>query len=279
MIKRPNQVKQRLASGAHAFGAFVQMANPEVVEVIGNAGYDYVWIDCEHGSIYLETCIQMIRAAEATGITPIVRVPSHDPTFIMRVLDSGAMGIVVPQVTTAEQAEAAVAAAKYRIGGSGIGRRGACPLIRTAGHQVPDWPEFARWSNDNVTVWLLVETVEGIDNLDAILAVPGVDAIVLGAFDLSISMGHDGDRHHPAVVAKLDGVIDKVRSRNVDVVGMLFDPTVEGMCAAYRTYAAQGCRIFIAGTDRRILVNSFNAIYTAVSACAEGGTSIRRETP
>lgn len=266
MILRPNKIKQRLAKGQSAVGAFVQMANPEVVEVIGNAGYDYVWIDCEHGSIYLETAISMIRAAEATGLTPIVRVPNHDPTFIARMLDAGAQGIVVPQVSTAAQALAVSSAAKYRFDGKGHGTRGACPLVRAAGHQTPDWREFARWSNDNVTMWLLVETVEGIDNLDAILEVPGIDAIVLGAFDLSVSMGYDGDRHQPEVVARLDGLTDKVIARGVQVVGMLFEPTAEAMRAQKDVYEKQGCRIFIAGTDRRILVNNFNGIYKTVTA-------------
>jgi 4-hydroxy-2-oxoheptanedioate aldolase len=265
VIKRPNKVKQKLARNEHPIGAFVQMNNPEVVEVIGNAGYDYVWLDSEHGSFRYDGAIQMIRAAEATGMTPLLRVPNHEPTNIMHALDAGAMGVIVPQVTTAAQARSVVAAAKYQISGQAYGNRGACPLIRTAGHQTPDWKEFAQWSNDNVTVWLLVETVEGIDNLDEILDVPGVDAIVLGAFDLSISMGYDGDRNHPAVIAKLDGLMDKVRARNVDVVGMLFADEATGMLDMKKTYEKQGCRIFIAGTDRRILVNTFNAIYTLVS--------------
>jgi len=265
MILRKNLVKVALSEGRNAIGAFVQMANPEVVEVIGEAGYDFVWIDCEHGSIYLETAIQMIRAAESFGTSPIVRVPSHDGTFIMRMLDAGAMGIVVPQINTAEQAADVVAAAKYRISGQGSGRRGACPLIRTAGHQVTDWPKYAQWANDQTTVWLLVETVEGIENLESILSVDGVDAIVLGAFDLSVSMGYEGDRLHPDVVAVLDGQIEKARAHGVDVVGMLFSPEAAGMRAAQEVYVRQGCRIFVAGPDRRILSNSFNEIYRTVA--------------
>lgn len=265
MIYRTNKIRDRLSKGEAAIGAFVQTASPEIVEVVGNTGYDYVWIDGEHGAFHMETTVQMIRAAEATGVTPIVRVPDHDSSYMMHVLDAGAMGIVAPQVTSAEQARNIVAATKYRIGKRGDGTRGACPLIRAAGHQAPEWLEFARWSNDQTLVWLLVETVEGLENLDDILDVKGVDAIVLGAFDLAVSMGYDGDRHHPEVIKLLDTVIQRARKKDTEVVGFLFEPTVQGMQQAKQQYAEQGCRIFIAGSDRRILVNSFNDIYAGVS--------------
>ncbi|WP_454719994.1 MULTISPECIES: HpcH/HpaI aldolase family protein [Cupriavidus] len=260
MLFRENRIKAALAAGSAPVGAFVQMACPEIVEVAGNAGYDYVWIDGEHGSFGLETAVQMIRAAEATGITPMVRVPSHDPAGIAKTLDAGAMGVIVPQVATRAQAEAVVQAARYRNADWPQGKRGACPLIRATGHQTLDWKGYAKWANDNVMVWLLVETVEGLDNLGEILQVPGIDAIVLGAFDLAVSMGHDGDRHHPAVVARLDGMIGMVRERGVEVVALLFDAAIEDMQAARRHYAASGCRILIAGSDRRILSNAFGAI-------------------
>ncbi|WP_420995870.1 HpcH/HpaI aldolase family protein [Cupriavidus sp. 30B13] len=269
MLFRENRIKAALAAGSAPIGAFVQMACPEIVEVAGNAGYDYVWIDGEHGSFGLETAVQMIRAAEATGVTPMVRVPSHDPAGIAKTLDAGAMGVIVPQVATRAQAEAVVQAARYRNTDWPQGKRGACPLIRATGHQTLDWKGYAKWANDNVMVWLLVETVEGLDNLEEILQVPGIDAIVLGAFDLAVSMGHDGDRHHPAVVAKLDGMIGMVRDHGVEVVALLFDAAIEDMKTAQRHYAASGCRIIIAGSDRRTISNAFGAIHDAIRDAAQ----------
>lgn len=263
MNSRVNNIKKRLSKGELAFGAFVQTASPEIVEIVGNAGYDFVWIDCEHSPLNLETAVDMMRAADATGITPIIRVPDHNPSFIMRVLDAGAMGIIVPQVSTREQVESIVSAARYR-SKENIGNRGCCPLIRAAGYQAKNWQDFVNWSNSNIMVWLLVEQIEGLNNLDEITQVPGIDAIVLGAFDLSISMGYGGDRKHPVVVAKLDEMIKKVRRNNVDIVALLFDPTLEEMSVAKKRYIEQGCRIFIAGSDRRIFVNGFNSIIQSI---------------
>ncbi|MBV7486052.1 HpcH/HpaI aldolase/citrate lyase family protein [Bordetella sp. BOR01] len=260
MLIRENRIKSAMAQGRVPLGAFVQMASPEIVEAAGHAGYDYVWIDGEHGSFGLDTTVQMIRAAEATGMTPMVRVPTADASLIMRALDAGAMGVIVPQVSTRAQAVAAVQAARYRHGDNVAGRRGACPLTRATGHQTLDWPAYAAWANLNVMVWLLVETVEGLANLDDILTVPGVDAVVLGAFDLAVSMGHDGDRNHPAVVERLDGMIQAVRDKDVDVVGLLFDADIQAMERSRRHYVESGCRILVAGSDRRLLANGFTAI-------------------
>ncbi|GAA5235323.1 aldolase [Verticiella sediminum] len=260
MIYRKNKVLEALKKDRVPVGAFVQMRCPEIVEAAGNADYDYVWIDWEHGSFEMETVVDMIRAAEATGLTPIVRVPCGQSAEIARVLDAGAMGIIVPQVSDAETARQVVAAAKYRTREYDAGRRGACPLIRATGHQTLDWPAYARWANENTTIWLLVETVEGIRNLDEILAVPNVNAIVLGAFDLAVSMGKDGDRHHPEVERVLDGMIERVRRADVDVVGLLFDADLEGMKSSREHYVRSGCRILVAGSDRRIISNSFSAI-------------------
>ncbi|WP_454688572.1 HpcH/HpaI aldolase family protein [Achromobacter aloeverae] len=263
MIERKNNVLEALRQDRVPVGAFVQMRCAEIVEAAGHAGYDYVWIDWEHGSFELDTVVDMIRAAEATGLTPIVRVPCGQPAEIARVLDAGAMGIIVPQVSTAEAARQAVAAAKYRTAGYEPGRRGACPLIRATGHQTLDWPAYARWANENTTVWLLVETMEGLRNLDEILAVPGVDAIVLGAFDLAVSMGKDGDRRDPEVERVLDGMIERVRRAGVDVVGLLFDAGPEAMRVSREHYVRAGCRILVAGSDRRLISNGFAATLAA----------------
>lgn len=264
-MKVPNRIKSLLSEGGIPVGAFVQMACPEIVEAAGHAGYDYVWIDGEHGSFGMETIVSMIRAAEATGLTSMVRVPSHDPTTIARVLDAGAQGVIVPQVATRADAEQVVQAARYCNRDWPDGKRGACPLIRAAGHQTLHWKEYAAAANDNVMVWLLVETVEGLANLEDILTVQGVDAIVLGAFDLAVSMGLDGDRYHPDVVAKLDGMIDVVRRHGVDVVGLLFDASVDDMKEAKAHYVESGCRIIVAGSDRRIISNALHSIRDAIT--------------
>ena len=221
MRERPNLVRQALLRGETASGIVAQINCPEIIEIAGAAGFDFVYIDCEHGSFYLEGATAMIRAAEAAGITPLVRVPNHDSSFIGRILDAGAMGVVVPNVSCKGDAEAAVAAARYKDGNNG-GRRGACPGTRASWHQATDWPAFMRWSNQNVMVWPLIETPEACENFDDIAGVAGIDAVMLGPFDLAHALGHPGNVRHPNVVSRLADVVAKSRSRSLDVVASLF---------------------------------------------------------
>jgi 4-hydroxy-2-oxoheptanedioate aldolase len=258
-----NRVKKRLADGDVALGIKVDLASPDIVEMVGVAGYDFVWIDCEHGAFYLESAVGMIRAADATNVTPIVRVPNHEPSFIMRVLDAGAMGVLVPNITSAAQARAIVSAAKYKTART-EGTRGACPRVRAAGHQAHDWPAFSEWSNDNTMVWLLVEGVEGIQHLDDILETPGIDAIMLGPFDLSVSMGHGGNTTHPAVVAMLDTIVDTALKHKVDVAAVLLAPTPSAMREEKQRWADRGCRILNVNSDRRILTGMMNSLHQAM---------------
>lgn len=253
MDMHPNRVKQRLAAGEIAIGAKVDLATPDIVEMVGVAGYDFVWIDCEHGIIDLETATHMMRAADATGTTPVVRVPDHNPTSIARLLDAGAMGIIVPNVTTAAEAAAAVAAGRYRTAATPNGRRGACPRIRAAGHQVRNWTSFVEWSNENTLIWLSIESVEGADALDEILAIPDFDAIILGPFDLSVSMGYPGQTTHPAVIKRIEEIIVKSRNRSIDVVGILLSRDTADLGRERQVWVDRGCRILNVVSDRRLI--------------------------
>ncbi len=256
MNNHSNHVLERLAAKQSAIGAKVDLPSPDIVEIIGRAGYDFTWIDCEHGAFDLEMVVHMMRAADATGTTPIVRVPSQDATGIMRVLDAGAMGVIIPNVTTAHQARTVTLAAKYQTPEL-PGHRGACPRIRAAGHQVDDWRQFAKWSNENTMVWLLVESLLGADNVIEIARVPGVDAIMLGPFDLSVSMGYPGDVEHPAVVSKLEEITEKVLAQGIDVVAVLLSQEDEALIQEKRHWEKRGCRIFNVISDRRQLATGF----------------------
>jgi 4-hydroxy-2-oxoheptanedioate aldolase len=249
---RTNSVKQALAKGEPALGVAIQMNSPEAVEAAGASGFDFVYIDCEHGSFYLESVTHMLRAAEAVGITGIVRVPSHDPNFIMHVLDAGAMGVIVPNVSTADEARSAIAAAKYRQGDNG-GRRGACPGTRATWHQTTDWVEFVQWSNENTMVWLLIETAEGVANFDAIAAVPGAHAAMLGPFDLAHDIGMPGQPRHPTIHGKYQGLMRTARKRGLEVVASLFSADPAEMAQEKDRWIESGARILVAGGDRRML--------------------------
>lgn len=258
MLYRTNHVRSALQRGAIATGVAVQLACPESVEIAGAVGLDFVYIDCEHGSFFLETAVGMIRAAEAIGITPIVRVPDQQPSLIMHALDAGAMGVIVPNISTGAQAASAVAAAKYKVGANG-GVRGTCPGTRASWHQVSDWPEFVAWSNATTMIWLLIESAEGVERIDEILAVPGLDAVMLGQFDLANDLGYPGETGHPEVTSRYVSVIRKARARNVDVVASLFSTDPGKMAEEKRRWLELGARILVAGSDRRMLVNAMRS--------------------
>lgn len=251
MKKRVNRIRRQRAAGGIAMGVNLQMSSPELVEIIGATGYDFALFDCEHGSFYLDRTVEMCRAADAVGITPLVRVPDQSPSNIMRALDAGGMGVVVPNISNAAQARAAVSAARYKAGGNG-GTRGACPSTRATWHLTSDWPGYAKWANEETAVWLLIESTEGVANIDAILDVPGFTALVPGPFDLAHDMGYPGQLQHPKVVEAVRDMARKARERNVDTVAVLLSSDAQALKEEVEFWRSVGATIFWVAGDRRL---------------------------
>jgi 4-hydroxy-2-oxoheptanedioate aldolase len=224
----------------------------KVVEMAGSNGCDFVIIDGEHGSFGLESAVAMMRAADAVGVTPLVRVPDSDPVRIMKVLDACAMGVVVANVSGAAQARTAVSAARYKSGDNG-GTRGSCPGTRATWHQTGNWRQFAQWSNENVMVWVLIESIAGVANAEEILSVPGLDAVMIGPFDLAHDMGYPGESSHPKVLEALDQVSARAHAKNVPVVANFFAASPEGMAQERARWLSRGVRILSIGSDRRLV--------------------------
>jgi 4-hydroxy-2-oxoheptanedioate aldolase len=264
MRERINHVERKRTQGEVPVGLVVQLGCPDVVEMAGMANFDYAWIDCEHGSFDIETAVQMFRAADAVGITPLLRVPNHERSFIMRALDAGAMGIIVPNVETREQAEAVVAAAKYRSEGNS-GMRGACPGTRAAWHQARDWPNFVRWSNQNTSVWLIVESPLGVKNFEEIAQVPGVDAIVMGSFDLAQAMGFDGDITQGDVQREVSRVVELAAKHGVDLVANMFAISPQQLADDGARWVEAGAAILCVGSDRRMFVHALASRAEAIT--------------
>ena len=265
MKNRVNLVKAAITEGRTAYGLAVQMNSPETVELAGAVGYDFVYIDCEHGSFYLEGAITLIRAAEASGITPFVRVPNHEPSFIMRVLDAGAMGVIVPQVSMASEARVIVSAARYLQGDNG-GIRGACPGTRATWHQTTSWQDFTAWSNANVSVVALLETEAALANYEAIATVPGLDATMFGPFDYAHAAGYPGEPRHEAVQAKYRQVMATAQRMGHPVVASLFSHEPADMTAETADFVRAGAQILVAGADRRILFHGMRSRLAAMRA-------------
>lgn len=262
MKYRENKIWTAIRNDRVAFGVNVQTGSAEVVEMAGAQGYDWVMIDCEHGAYDFEAAVQLIRASEASGVTPIVRVPDTEPSFIMRILDAGAMGVVIPKVESAEQARAAVSAARYPMGRNG-GERGACPNTRATWHLPDDWAEFARWSNDNVFVCILIETLKGLGDIEAILDVPGIDSLGTGAFDLAQVLGYPGKPKSPEVEAVIARIMASARRRGIHATAGLFGTDATAIRAEYESLVAAGYRIINGGSDRRHLSSFLQSMIRA----------------
>lgn len=183
-----NHTKAKLAEGNVVFGAIVNRYAPDQVELFGAIGYDFVMIDCEHGPIDLDQVEHMVRAAEVFGITPITRVPNHEDSTILRYLDRGVQGIIVPHVNTRATAESVAQAARYFPDGH-RGMAGGRPHNYGVG---VTRAESTQWLNSQMLVIPMVEETEAVDNLDAILSVPGVDILHVASGDLGQSMGNPG---------------------------------------------------------------------------------------
>jgi 4-hydroxy-2-oxoheptanedioate aldolase len=200
-----NSTKAKLAEGKVVFGAIISRHAPDLVELFGALGYDFVMIDCEHGPMSLDEVEHMVRAAEVFGITPITRIPNHADSTILQFLDRGVQGIIVPHVNTPEEAEAVARAARYHPEGHrGMGSGRAHDYGVGVSRE-----ESTRWLNANLLVIPMVEETEAVDNLDGILKVPGVDVLHVAASDLSQSMGYPGAA---AVRQVMRQVVSKIRA-------------------------------------------------------------------
>lgn len=204
-----SSLKARLAAGEVLLGAWCMIPGALTAEALGRAGFDWVLIDMQHGCMDYETALEMIRAVDLGGATPIVRAPWNDPGIIGRLLDAGALGVVIPMIQTAEDARRAVEACLY----PPAGRRSFGP-VRVG---LRDGPGYFGDANARVLVIPMIETAEALAEVDAIARTPGVDALFVGPFDLSIALGlPPGDNDgKPAFDEALTRVSEAARSAGV----------------------------------------------------------------
>ena len=155
-----------LSAPGRTFGTWSQIDAPEVIDMLGLNGFDFIVIDCQHGPFGIETAERMARAAAATGLAAAVRIPRLDEVEILKALDAGISHVIVPELVSAAEAERAVAATRFAPGG----RRGACPCVRSGGHFVRDWGDYAAREEARTGIVALVESAEGIAGIEAIAA-------------------------------------------------------------------------------------------------------------
>jgi 2-keto-3-deoxy-L-rhamnonate aldolase RhmA len=239
--------RSRLQRREKLVGTMVTLASASSAEVLASLGFDWLFIDAEHGPLETRELLGILQAV-GDKTACIVRVPEAAEVPIKKALDLGAHGIIVPQVNTAEQAADVVRFARYAPDGArGVG------LARAHGYGLK-FREYLSAANREIAVIVQAEHARAVDNIDAIVRVPGVDAVLLGPYDLSASLGKMGQIDDPAVVAAIGRVTEACRA-----VGMplgYFGVTA----AAVRPFIARGYTLLVAGVDTLYLANGAKAV-------------------
>lgn len=198
-----NTVKEKLLNKMPVLGCIVQGALPALVEIIGLTGFDFVFLDCEHGASSLRDCEEAVKTAEARRLIPLVRVPRNSPDTILQHMDIGAMGIILPGIETKADAEKAVRSAKYYpLGQRGLGSTRASDFGLTMPRH-----DYVQMANEETMVWAIIESAAGVENCEEIIAAKGVDAVLVGPTDLSQSLGVPGSTDHPLVKDAFEKVL------------------------------------------------------------------------
>lgn len=241
-------LKQKLLKNELSLGSWVTIGHPSVVEIMSQAGFDWLTLDVEHSPMSYETVQTLIAVIQGCGMEALIRVGKNDEVIIKRVMDSGADGVIVPMVKTALEAEQAVSYVKYPPKGlRGVG-------LARAQKYGTGFEEYKEWLEKESVVVAQIEHVQSVENIDAILEVDGIDSIIVGPYDLSGSMGRPGDFEHPDMVDAINTIEAACKKANkpagYHVIGS--DPTgiSEKIQAGY-TFLAYSLDFFFLGDSVR----------------------------
>lgn len=212
-------LKDKLKLKEIVYGPWCIIPSPTVIDIIASTGVDFVIIDMEHGCHDFETVENMIRAADSRDCSSLVRVSANEEQSILKALDLGASGVIVPHIETKDDAEKAISFAKY----SPIGSRGFSPFTRAGGFSLYNVGEHAKRENEKTVLILLLEGRGAIKNIDDILSIEDiehkVDGVYIGAYDLSQSMGVPGKVDHPDVIDAMRALIEEIRKKGLAAGG------------------------------------------------------------
>ncbi len=260
MANLRNPAREKLESGGMALGLTVKLVRSvEIAAAAKAAGYDWLFLDCEHGSLGLDAAAQIAIAALDAGVAPIARVPNGEFAMATRLLDNGVTGIVIPHVDTAEEAKGVVDRLKFPpIGHRSIG--GIGPHYGLRGMKVGD--AAAAMNAANMTI-VMLETPRAIDNADAIAAVPGIDVLLIGTNDLSLEMGIPGEFTHDRIAGAYDRMIAACRKHGKypGMGGIYVEPIME-------RYVHAGCRFNLGGADQSLMMAAAEARSAALRKMA-----------
>jgi 4-hydroxy-2-oxoheptanedioate aldolase len=251
-----NGIKLAAQAGRAAYGVYITQPAPALVELAAQAGLDFVRIDAYHGTMSAETVDGLIRAAYAGGITPTVRV-ANDPVQILSVLEQGAMGLTVPDVESAAAARAVVQSARY----PPRGRREISRPLRTIGEPTA---EYFQWADDELVVSVQIESQAGLQGLDEIVALEGLDMVQSGRQDLALSLGVPGQPSHPLVLEAEERIV-RAAWRAGKWVSLHFPPSADALDRA-REWTARGAQCITIGSDSQLLYRALIERLAAMKA-------------
>lgn len=241
-------LRSLLTGGATVLGTWVNTPSPDLVETLGDVGFDCVFLDLEHGEYGPGALAGLLRAARAAGCSGVVRTSHVSAHEIGAALDAGADAVLAPSVSSTDDARAIVAAAHYPPTGS----RGAAPMTRAAGYGTTPFVTYRDRIETEVVVGAQIEGPEGIAALDAILETPHLDLAFIGPFDLSQHLGVPGETSHPTVVAAMTDIVERAAARGIATA--TWAPTAE----AARPWVAAGVRL--------VTVSSSTALFTGAAS-------------
>ena len=244
----PNHALRQLRAGKLAIGMGVNQARTVGIATLAKtAGFDWLFIDCEHGSLDTDMASQLSTAALAVGVSPIVRVPGFEHHLASRVLDNGAQGIVFPHVDDAATAQRVASACRY----PPVGKRSMGGALAQIGYASMPVGEAARLVNEETLVVVMIESPEGVANADAIAAVKGVDALLIGTNDLCFEMGIPGQFNDPKVKDAYTKVIAACRKHGkFPGMGGMYTPEL------LERHIGMGVQLVLSGSDFSLLMQA-----------------------
>jgi 2-keto-3-deoxy-L-rhamnonate aldolase RhmA len=258
---RHNKVKRALMQGEIQVGTWVTtLRTPQIAQMIATAGFDFVYVDMEHSSLSVETVGDLCFAALAAGLVPIVRPPGKDPHLLTRPLDSGAMGLLIPHVDTREEAEAVINAVRF----PPLGERGMNLMGPHTGFSRANGEEYVRSTHTETLLLVQIESDRGIENLDKILSVDGVDGGVIGRADLSADLGLLGQTNHPEVARRVEMLIAACQ-RYKKIPGLL----VQDIASA-KEWISKGVRLVPYANEVSLLVNAGERAVSEIRSFVKG---------
>jgi 2-dehydro-3-deoxyglucarate aldolase/4-hydroxy-2-oxoheptanedioate aldolase len=241
---RTNPVKTKLLTGQPVFGGFGwEFMVPGLPQIVRASGAEFLLLDMEHAGTSYETIKEQVAACRGIDLVPMVRVPTNQYHYISRALDLGVMGIMAPMVRSAEEAEYIVSCTRY----PPVGRRGAAFGFAADDYLGGNVAEKIKIANERTLVMCLIETAEGIDNVDQIAAVPGVDVLWLGHFDLTNFLGIPAQFDHPKYVKAIDKMVAAAKKHGKILACMTADEKWS------RDYWDKGFRLFAVGIDSMLM--------------------------